>query len=190
MVVLPADVIKIWIIIIWEAEKSGFLWTNTLFQSRVGDIKIYLEELGFAWDQIHMVHVCRLLVIWSDLRTEFTVPSGECRLYFSSGCSQFILWEEQDSCWFCKVSERKCVMLWDLKSQMAWKRLGLERLLKEDLVWWAIKGEGDPGEELGAVRKGWDQSDLASCSLSVQSSFYAFFSPKNYVVNSIHYVYI
>lgn len=137
-----------------------------------------------------MVHVCRLLVIWSDLRTEFTVPSGECRLYFSSDCSQFILWQEQDSCWFCKVSERKRVILWDLKSQMAWKRLGLKRLLKEDLVWWAIKGEGDPGEELGAVGKGWDQSDPASCSLSVQSSFYAFFSPKNYVINSIHYVYI
>ena len=174
----------------WNTLVSFTSFTRVQCKSGVGDIKIYLEELGFAWDQTHMVHVCRLLVIWSDLRTEFTVPSGECRLYFSSGCSQFILWQEQDSCWFCKVSERKRVMLWDLKSQMAWKRLGLKRLLKEDLVWWAIKGEGDPGEELGAVGKGWDQSDPASCSLSVQSSFYAFFSPQNYVVNSIHYVYI
>ena len=99
-----------------------------------------------------MVHVCRVLVIWFDLRTEFTVSSGECRLYFSSSCTQFILWQEQDSSWFCKVSERKCVMLWDLESQMAWKRLGLERLLKEDLVWWAIKGEGDRGGPRGRVR--------------------------------------
>lgn len=46
------------------------------------------------------------------------------------------------------------------------------------------------GRVRGSRKRLRGKTDQVSCSLSFQSLFYAFFAQKNYVINSIHYIYV